>query len=141
MAYNGYLIKVKDPDELADFTFPNDLIKVESYSAKRNVLYSNSYTDADGYTKADAIAHRIDKIKFKTISMTGTQFDALMASLSALYTEPISRTFNCEFFVPETGSYQTESVHINDFEPPILRVDDVSNEVYYGEISLTITVW
>ena len=66
MAYNGYLIKVIDPDGQSDFTFPNSVIKVETYSAKRNVLYVNSFTDANGYTKADALGHRIDKIKFNT---------------------------------------------------------------------------
>lgn len=141
MAYNGYLIKIKDPDGLSDFIFPNELIKVESYSAKRNTLYSNSFTDMDGYTHADALSHRIDKIKFKTIPMNNSTFDSLMASISALYTEPISMTFDCEFYVPQTGQYQQESVHIGDFEPQIINVNDNSNSILYNEIQFTITVW
>lgn len=141
MAYNGYLVKVIDPNGISDYIFPNNKIKASTYSAKENTLYAWSYTDANGYTNAYPLAHKIDKISFKTIAMTNKEFDAIMAELAARYTEPLSRTFDCQFYCREDGTYKTESVHLTDLETPIDRVDDVNNIIYYNEIQFTITVW
>ena len=139
MAYNGYLLKVLDDN--GDYTFPNSKIQLNSYGLKVNTLYDDSYTDGDGVTHAHALAHKIDKIKFNTIPMTNAEFDAIMAEISARYTESLSRTFNADFYVPETGSYVQASVHLGDLETPIDRVDDDNNIIYYNPISFTITVW
>lgn len=142
MAYAGYLIKVIDTVTPSnDYTFPNSKIKVETYSAAENILYDNAYQDSSGVTHANALSHKVEKIKFNLISMTNTEFDAIMSALSLRYTEAKSRSFTAEFYVPQTGTYKTANVHLNDFETPINRVDDVNNVIYYNEIPLTITVW
>lgn len=142
MAYAGYLIKVLDtvtPDN--DYTFPNNKIKLSSYSAKVNTLYDDAYQDSDGVTHANALAHKVDKIKFSTVPMTNTEFDAIMSALSARYTESKSRSFTAQFYVPETASYVTADVHLTDPEIPIDRVDDTNNVIHYNPVALTITVW
>lgn len=141
MAYNGYLVKIIDPNGVSDYIFPNNKIKLSTYSAKDNTLYAWSYTDANGYTNAYPLAHKINKITFKTIAMKNTEFDAIMAELAARYTEPVSRTFDCEFYCAEDGTYRTESVHLTDPDISIDRVDDVNRIIYYNEIQFTITVW
>ena len=135
MAYAGYLMKI------GTFEFPNNLIALESYSAKENTLYADSYTDANGVTHAEPLAHKIDKVTFKTIMMDSDTFDSLMTSISTEYTEALSRTANCKYFVPEKGIYREESMHITDLQIDIDHVDDVNNKAWYKPITFTFTVW
>ena len=139
MAYSGYLLKVLDDN--GDYTFPNNKIQFNSYGVKVNTLYDDSYTDGDGVTHAHALAHKVDKIKFNTIPMTNAELDAIMAEISARYTESLSRSFTAKFYVPELGDYVEADVHLGDPEIPINRVDDTNNIIYYNPISFTITVW
>lgn len=143
MAYNGYLIKIigVSGSPPVDYTFPNSKIGFETYSAKENTLYSDSYQDGLGVTHAKALAHKIDKVTFKTVQMTNTEFRAIMNEIEARYTESKSRTLNVEYYVPEKDIYRTASMHITDMDMPISRVDDTNNKVIYLPITFTFTVW
>ena len=143
MAYNGYLIKILgvSGSPPVDYTFPNSKIGFETYSAKENTLYSDSFQDALGVTHAKALAHKIDKVTFKTVQMTNTEFRAIMNEIESRYTESNSRTLNVEYYVPEKDIYRTASMHITDMDMPISRVDDTNNKVIYLPITFTFTVW
>lgn len=143
MAYNGYLIKIigVSGSPPVDYTFPNSKIGFETYSAKENTLYSDSFQDALGVTHAKALAHKIDKVTFKTVQMTNTEFRAIMNEIESRYTESNSRTLNVEYYVPEKDIYRTASMHITDMDMPISRVDDTNNKVIYLPITFTFTVW
>ena len=143
MAYSGYLIKIigVSGSPPVDYTFPNSKIAFETYSAKENTLYSDSFQDALGVTNAKALAHKIDKVTFKTVQMTNTEFRAIMNEIEARYTESNSRTLNVEYYVPEKDIYRTASMHITDMDMPISRVNDTNNTVIYLPITFTFTVW
>lgn len=143
MAYNGYLIKILgvSGSPPVDYTFPNSKIGFETYSAKENTLYSDSFQDAKGVTHAKALAHKIDKVTFKTVQMTNTELRAIMNEIEARYTESNSRTLNVEYYVPEKDIYRTASMHITDMDMPISRVNDTNNTVIYLPITFTFTVW
>ena len=118
MAYNGYLIKILgvSGSPPVDYTFPNSKIGFETYSAKENTLYSDSFQDALGVTHAKALAHKIDKVTFKTVQMTNTEFRAIMNEIESRYTESNSRTLNVEYYVPEKDIYAHYGHGYADFE-------------------------
>lgn len=153
MAYDrdiGLLMLGNDVVAENNFVFPLGYIQLDTYSIKRNTLYKNSYTDADGFTQAEALSHQVDKIKFKTIPMTNIEWDVLMRNIEEKYADndskpsmsKKSKSFWCSYYVPEKADYERfVGCHLTDIEISINRIDQNTGIVYYNPITLTITVW
>lgn len=80
-------------------------IKADSYSITPNARQDmDSYRDADGVLRRNALQHTASIIEFDTIPMWESQFNALMTSMRAQYLNSNERDANCTYFDPETGT-------------------------------------
>lgn len=147
MAYEGYLLKVINPNNSAQKTLiPNKYFMFESYSCTPNqIIDLDSTRSEQGILYRNALAHTSTKIEIKTKPMTNAEWNSLWTIISNGFTNPQERRIGLEFYNTMTNSYDscpvatnsgTYGFYIPDFEMPIRNVDDTNNIVNYKEITL-----
>ena len=129
MAYQGYLLKV------GDFTFPQDLIRAETYNATMSVQDLDSYRDANGILHRTALEHTVNKVEFDLIPLlTSKQVSALFVNIRRNYTISAERKTTVTLYVPELDDYVTQDMYMPDTQFPIYGT--YNNEIRYNQIRI-----
>lgn len=134
MAYNGYLVKLSNHAG-QEYTFPNEYIKAESYSAYVNMQDVDPYTDANGYLHRNPVDLKAFKCEFETVPMlTNKQFKSIMDGIKSTYTDEKGRQLWITAYVPETDSYVEQFGYLPDFTPQMYAIWD--NVIRYNSVRL-----
>lgn len=108
MAYNGYFF------QWGNFIFPMKYIKWDSYDSAPSQRQSlDAYTDEDGVTHDNALPHTKTEIKFTTVSMWQSEWDAIMGSVVGNYINFNARDANCVYYDFETRQYKTGHFYLD----------------------------
>jgi len=111
--YNGYLLKINGT------TFPNRLIKVETYKVTPKQKQSiDSYVDGDGYFHQTVLPHRRSKIEFETPHLGVA--DTLL--INAMFAENDTEA-NIEYYNPQTDTYHTGKAYLPDITYTIEKTE------------------
>lgn len=99
-------------------------IKADSYnitpSARQDL---DSYRDADGVLRRNALSHSATIIEFDTIPMWSTDFESLMSSMTSNYINVNERDANCTYYNVESGSTETGHFYLDaNFKATIKQV-------------------
>lgn len=129
MGYNGYLLKV------GNFTFPQDLIRAETYSVQMNIQDLDSFRDANGDLHRTALEHVVHKAEFELKPLlTNTDVGSLFSSIRSNYTIPAERKASVTLYVPELDEYVTQNMYMPDTQFTIYGTYD--GEIKYNQIRL-----
>ena len=129
MAYQGFLLK------LGNYTFPQNCIKPESYSAYVNMQDVDAWTDAEGYLHRDAVNLKALKVELETKAMlTNKEFATIMSNIQKNYTVAKARQLQITAYIPETDSYVTQTGYMADFQPQMYGT--YGGVIHYNPIRL-----
>lgn len=129
MSYQGFLLK------LGNYTFPQNYIKPESYSAYVNMQDVDAWTDAEGYLHRDAVNLKALKVEFETKAMlTNKEFATIMSNIQKNYTVAKARQLQITAYIPETDSYVTQTGYMADFQPQMYGT--YGGVIHYNPIRL-----
>ena len=96
------------------FEFPLKYIKIDTYDCAPNQRQDlDSYTDAYGITRRNALAHTKTDIQFTTREMTGNEMHALMNGITGQYKNVNERDFDVEYWDMETQSEKTGHFYLD----------------------------
>lgn len=111
MAYNGYLLRV------GDYTIPEKYIGEGTYTISPNKrLDQDSYRDADGILKRNALRHTASAIEFETGSLYENEMDELMENIQRNFKNYYERNVDCSYYDPENRTYKTGEFYIPDID-------------------------
>ena len=115
MAFNGqFLFK------FGNYAIPLEYIQFDSYSTKPNQRQDmDSYTDADGVTQRNALAHTKTDIQFTVRKLYEADKDTLMSNITNNYINAKERDAMCTYYDTENGSYKTGHFYLD----PSLQID------------------
>ena len=129
MAYQGFLLK------LGNYTFPQNCINPESYSAYVNMQDVDAWTDTEGYLHRDAVNLKALKVEFETKAMlTNEEFSTIMSNIQKNYTVEKARQLQITAYIPETDSYVTQTGYMADFQPQMYGT--YGGVIHYNPIRL-----
>ena len=129
MAYQGFLLK------LGNYTFPQNYIRPESYSAYVNMQDVDAWTDAEGYLHRDAVNLKALKVELETKAMlTNKEFATIMSNIQKNYTVAKARQLQITAYIPETDSYVTQTGYMADFQPQMYGT--YGGVIHYNPIRL-----
>ena len=131
MAYSGYLIKV------GTYTVPMDFIAYDSYSVLYSTTDLDSYRDADGVLHRNALEHKVGKVEFTTPYIKSSDFERLMQGIRSQYSSAVEkRVERVEFFIPELGVYQAQSMYVPDITVKINNVAKDNSGLVYEPVRI-----
>jgi hypothetical protein len=114
MAYSGFLLKI------GDYTFPEEMIALNSYSPYVNMQDVDPWTDENGELHRNPIDLKALKVEFETKNMlTSTQFAEIMRNIRANYISEKGRSCYITAYIPEYDDYVTQFGYLADFQPQI----------------------
>lgn len=130
MAYSGYLFK------FGNYTFPNRHIKFDTYDAlpdQRQDL--DSYTDGNGETHRNAVAHTKTNITFTTLEMSESEMNEITKRLEENYINEKETDANCTYYNPRKRKYSTGHFYLDpSVQFRIKKEDDDGKSIIYGEM-------
>ena len=114
MAYSGFLLKI------GDYTFPEEMIALNSYSPYVNMQDVDPWTDENGELHRNPIDLKALKVEFETKNMlTSTEFAEIMRNIRANYVSEKGRSCYITAYIPEYDDYVTQLGYLADFQPKI----------------------
>ena len=114
MAYSGFLLKI------GDYTFPEEMIALNSYSPYVNMQDVDPWTDENGELHRNPIDLKALKVEFETKNMlTSAQFAEIMRNIRANYISEKGRSCYITAYIPEYDDYVTQFGYLADFQPQI----------------------
>lgn len=117
VAYNGTLLS------FGKYPIPMKFIKYDTYVITPNIrLDLDSYRDADGVLRRNALKHTTTKIEFETPALRGADMDELMYNLRSQYINENEKNAICSYYDPETGSYKSGEFYMPDFKFTLYNV-------------------
>ncbi len=136
MAYNGWLIKIGEPDEEKGYKIPMKYIKAESYSVYVNMQDLDNWTDANGYLHRNAVELKALKVEFETPAMfTNLDFVNLMTNIRSNFLNKRARECYITAYIPEYDDYVTQLGYMADFTPQIYG--NYGGIIRYNPVHLT----
>lgn len=136
MAYNGWLIKIGEPDKEKGYKIPMKYIKAESYSVYVNMQDLDDWTDADGYLHRNAVELKALKVEFETPAMlTNFEFNDLMFNIGENFKNKKARECYITAYIPEYDDYVTQLGYLTDFTPQIYST--YREVIHYNSIRFT----
>lgn len=127
MAYQGYLLKV------GNYEFPTDKIIEKTYKVSKKVQDLDSYRNANGVLKRNALSHTPYVISFDVKSMNNAEMGDIMSNLKNRFSVPVERKLSVTAYNPEDDNYFTQSMYLPDLEFTIKRISDTI--VIYEEMT------
>lgn len=119
MASNGTLLS------FGDYNIPMKFIKYDTYVITPNIrLDIDSYRDADGILRRNALKHTTTKIEFETPALHELEMDELMQNIRSQYMNPNEKNAICSYYDPENGIYKSGEFYMPDFK---FKIYSVSN--------------
>lgn len=132
MAYAGYLLKLKKPDN-SYIDFPLDYISAESYKVTPNQrMESSASRSTTGLLTRTTCEHTASKIEFNTIPGDNFMVAKINALLSGCFTNATQRNISIQYYDPETDTYKTADCYMPDVDYDILRID--ATHVFYSNL-------
>lgn len=132
MAFNGTLLT------FGSYKIPLDYIIADTYKITPNQRQDlDSYRDADGILRRNALSHTASKIEFDTQPLSGDKMDAFMANIRSNYINYNERNAKCTYYDPETGSYKTGELYLADPQWNLLDCSS-SGWILYGPTKFTL---
>lgn len=128
MAYAGYLVKV------GNYTLPNNKIKADTYKSVRTVIDLDSYRDANGVLKRNALSHVPYKLEMNLIPMKNAELQAILSSIRANYISAIEKKALVTFYDMETDTYISQEMYMPDIDFQIYGIFD--GYIQYDEITI-----
>ena len=129
MAFSGYLIKIGNYD-----TFFNSYIVASSYKVSKKIIDIDSYRDASGILRRNAMEHKSYTIEFNLKPLNSTRLETVMSAIRSNFSVANERKLSVTFYVPEDNIYVTTDCYMPDIEYTINHLE--SSVVKYDSVTL-----
>lgn len=131
MPYSGFLIKI------GNYTFPKKYIAAESYSVTNFGQDVDSYRNANGRLKRNALNNAIPKVEFSTPALlTNQDVSEIMNQIRSNYTDATEKKFAATVYLPETDNYVSQDMYIADIGFQMYYADE--KIIKYNPINFSI---
>ena len=114
MAYSGFLLKI------GDYTFPEDMIALDSYSPYDNMQDKDPWTDENGELHRNPIELKPLKVEFETRNMlTNKELSEIMQNIRNNFVSEKGKGCYITAQIPFYDDYVTQYGYMADFQPRI----------------------
>lgn len=138
MAYNGYLVKIKN-DTYGDYTLPLNIIEAETFISSIHGQDLDPFTNTDGVTYRNALANVKPTASWALCDgITQTKFWSMMAEIQKRYKNAKEKRVSASVWFAEINGYITHDFYLPDIEFTISEIDSKKNEIYYDSITMEL---
>lgn len=131
MSFAGYLLKVNGT------VFPAKYIRLSTYEVTPNQRIEESADrSASGVLVRSTVAHMPSKIEFETPHLYADDVAALVRLLGISSKTNRGRDVECEYFCPDTQTYQSGTCYVPDTKFSIYRME--GNNLLYMPIRIAL---
>lgn len=133
MAFNGYLVKVVNPNNTLT-EIPLTFMRAETYKVTpQQRLEWSAERDVTGVLHRETVPNMPPKIEFKTPIMTNSMIKQLNTIFQSAYTNVAERKLTVEYYDPASDSYKRHECYMPDVDYVPLKVDKQKNIIWYNE--------
>lgn len=137
MAYDKNKGLIKLGGILTAWSFPIDMIKLDSYTVQYNTQDIDSYRNANGTLVRTVATSKVPKVKFSTKNMlTNAELTFLMNMIKSKYLKENEKKIRAEIYIPEIDDYVIQNVYFTDPTMKIFRIKE-DGTVFYESVELT----
>lgn len=127
MGYEGYLLKMSNPDsQNEEIEIPHKYMQYDSFKTKVNTQDLDSYQDSEGYLHRTVLDHTQIKMEWNFPECDNIFLQELLNIFRSIWGNGPERACRCTTYVPEWNDYYTGIFYMPD---PEFNIRSVSNGI------------
>lgn len=128
--FNGLWFK------FGDYEIPKKYIIRDTYDTNpQQIQDMDSYTDGNGLTHRNALAHRKSQVKFTLMRMSEKEMSKIIDGMKRNFLNPLERDANCTYYDAWEHDYRTVHMYI-DPSTAFKLIEEVAGGLEYGETQM-----